>query len=444
MSDNVQTDCKLKDLIAKMILKDSFWGYLFSRIRRIPDISIPSIMGVTIEKDCTVGLRYHPELIDESDDESIMLILEHEGMHLLNKHLQRLIKIISTEVDEERKYAKMQVWNIASDCAVNEQMGMPDKLKIAGIEAEPCFPKKFNLKPGNTSEYYYFELLKNKMDEKMMQQNKCGGVCKDMGENGEGCKNCKKQPVTPDYHGGWCKCPNGGDPSAVSRQVEEYVREIVKDLIKNFSRKRGTLPGHIQEILDKFLKQGELPYYEIIRNLVVGSRLSKFKKSFTRINRKRTYLFSLNKSGTPELSPFPGRKTDFTFNICILIDTSGSMSSEDILEALSSIKSIIEKDKNCFATVIECDTVIGKEYKVRKLRDIQMNVSGRGGTTLLPGLERCRELHPDITLAFSDGYCENLNSVSRGLMPKKLVWIISRGGNDETVNKTGFVVHLKD
>jgi predicted metal-dependent peptidase len=229
---------------------------------------------------------------------------------------------------------------------------------------------------------------------------------------------------------------------ALSRKLEQNVRKIIKDSVKHFSKDRGNLPSHIAELIEQALGPPKVPYYQIIRRLVRGSRLSKFQRSPTRINRKRTYTFHLEGSSLPQISPFPGKKRDFTFDIVILIDTSGSMSPDQIAEGLSGVKNIIENDKYCYTTVLEVDAGVEKEYQCKRIKDIQFNVKGRGGTVLRPGLERAKQLGCDICLAFSDGYVDDINSVPRKYLPKKLVWIITENGSVEHVNKSGYVIKL--
>ena len=86
---------RLKNLVAAMTLKNSYWGYLFSRILRIEDEMVPSIMAVCIEDNGTVALRFNSELVKGTDDDNLMLVLEHEGMHLLNNHLARLLRFMN-------------------------------------------------------------------------------------------------------------------------------------------------------------------------------------------------------------------------------------------------------------------------------------------------------------------------------------------------------------
>jgi len=118
------------------------------------------------------------------------------------------------------------------------------------------------------------------------------------------------------------------------------------------------------------------------------------------------------------------------------------MSNEDIKEGLSGVKNILEKDRHCHTTVLEVDAGVEKEYVCKKIRDIQFNIKGRGGTTLGPGLFRAKELGCDVCLAFTDGYTENINAIPRKRLPKKTIWVINKGGSAKQVNTSGFVVQI--
>lgn len=118
------------------------------------------------------------------------------------------------------------------------------------------------------------------------------------------------------------------------------------------------------------------------------------------------------------------------------------MDDDKIREGLSGVKDIIEKDRDCETIVIECDTIVQKEYTVKKVSDIQFDIRGRCGTTLLPGLERIRELEVDACLAFTDAYCDNINGVARKLLPKKIIWVVPERNPVSTIDKTGYIVRV--
>ena len=429
------TSDRMKNLVARFVLKYNYWGYLFSRIRRKADLTLPSIMGVAPEPDGTICLYYNPPLVDGTDDTNLTKVIEHEGLHLLNKHIPRLIKILSNESDRMRKFYKADVWNKAADCAVNMQAKFTDDFMINGKPWPICLPKRYGLPEGKVSEWYYLEMLNEEDFKKMCQQCKPGMIMPGSG-NGDG------EPQIGD-HSKWQENLKGvADYDALARKVDQHVKRLVKESVKTFNKDRGRLPAHIADLIDKNLAPPKAPYYQIIRKLVRGSRLSKFKRSPTRINRKRTYAFHLKDQMLPQMSPFPGKQRDFTFDICVLIDTSGSMSNDDVKEGLSGIKNILEKDRHCYTTVLEVDAGVEKEYVCKRVHDIEFNIKGRGGTTLGPGLTRAKELGCDVCLAFTDGFTENINAISRKKLPKKIIWVITKDGTAKSVNQTGFVVHI--
>lgn len=470
---------KLEHVIAKMALTENFWGYLFGRIGKVKEPNLPSIMGVGLQKNNSVSLFFNPELVKGTDKKTIELVLEHEGLHLLNLHISRGLRLLSVEVDDEVKNRKKMIWNFATDCAVNTQMGMPEKVTLNGKECSVQHPKNYNLPTDRSSESYFHSLLKQNEEQCVM----CGSSGNDSGDeqnedesqqseqnennnsdesgNGSGgkvtvkskCPCCGKETTvgegTIDDHGNWnSDNQESNNPDDIARKVEDQVKDLVRKSVKSFesSNRRGNVPGYIRELIDDLLTIPKVPYYQMIRSLVKGSRLSKWKKAYTRINKKRVYTFFNTEQQyiVPLISPFPGRTKDFTFNIVILIDTSGSQSVEDIAEALSGIKDIIENDKHCKVTAIEIDTQINKEYEVKKVSDIDCEISGRGGTVLRQGILRAKELNPDIMLGFTDGYCDDVNSFPDTELPKKNVWCISPNGSSERLNKTGPVVFLDD
>lgn len=470
---------KIEAIIARMAVTENFWGYLFGRIKKVQSRNLPSIMGVGLEKNNSISLFFHPDLVKDTKPKVIEQILEHEGVHLLDLHISRGMRMLSVEVDDEVKMKKRMIWNIASDCAVNEQISLPDKIKIAGSEVSVQKPKLYELPIDRSSESYFHTLLKKNNEQCLMcgssgnenqngeggnegQQESQSSGDPEKDEEGSGnngsitvktkCPCCGKETTQQygiDDHSGWSeRNEDTNNPDDIARKVEDQVKDLVRKSVKSFrsDRNRGTMPGYLKELIDQLLDIPKVPYYQIIRSLVKGSRLSKWKKAYTKVNKKRVYTFfdTNNRFIPPMISPFPGRTRDFTFNIVVLIDTSASQSSEDIAEALSGIKDIIENDKYCKTTIIENDTHIGKEYEVKKISDIDFEVSGRGGTILEEGIVRAKELNPDITLAFTDGYCDNINKFPDYKLPKKIIWCISPNGTSETLNKTGHIVTLED
>lgn len=464
---------KLEDVIGILALNGNYWGYLFGRIKRVEDNNIPSIMGVAPgRKKGTLELRYNSEEIKNTDFKNLCHIIEHEGGHVINCHIPRLLRILSTEQNQYIKNIKSRIWNIASDCAVNVQMNIPRTLTINGEEVNACLPELYGLDHGYASEYYYEKLygqselecpicgsnMKNESLESKdsdseksdsnNQNNDSDGNSTNQSSEGNESNKC---PICGSDHNGesidshsWMSAE--GEEEEEAARMENNIKSLVRESYKSFKKNRGTLPGNLQESLDQLLGPPKVPYYQIIRRLVKGSRMSKFKTAYNRSNKKRAHLINLSgHSKFDQILPFPGKKRDRTFNIGVMIDTSASQTPDDIVEALSGIKDIIENDKHCKVTVIECDTRVNKEYEIERVSDIDFNISGRGGTTLQPGVERLSNHLFDVNLCFTDGMCDDINKMPRDKLPRKrMVWVLSPNGTSSNVNETGIIVWVDE
>jgi len=424
-----ETDFRFKELVARMMFNDNYWGYLFSRLKRRQLPNLGAIMGVSSDLNGVISLIYDPEYIETMSDSEITLMLEHEGGHLLNKHISRLFKILADEVNPFNIQQKMNVWNIAADCCVNTQHNMPKKVTAKGEDYKLCFPDVYNLPEGKTAEYYFYDLLK---------RSKNIGI-----EGGDGDGECDIGNIMSNKsHSKWGDIKNTSDLNSVARKIDYFMSKISKEAIKNV-RNKGNIPGYITDLIGNLLNPPKAPYYDIINKLIRGTRITKSKTAFSRINRKRAYAFFFDDdNGVPLLSPFPGKSNDWSFFVGIVLDTSGSMERDDILEGLSGSKNLLENDKNTKIIIMENDTDVKKEYEVKRINDIQFNVKGRGGTVLAPALQRSRELGTDVTLVFTDGFCENVNSLTRSSIPKKIIWVIGQQGKFDLVDKTGVVVKI--
>lgn len=422
---------RIKNLITELIFKDSYWGYLFSKINRTEDDSLPAPMGVAAEIDGTINLYYNSKFLDFVTDEFLKIVLEHEGIHVLNNHLPRLFRIISDEVNETIKSEKIKKWNYAADCSVNTLIPIKKEYDFGNnVKFKIVHPDQYGLPLKQTAEYY-FDHIPDEPSQNSKGQGQPGND--DQSEEGSG---------SIDDHESWTKnVSKVSDVGSLASRLQQYTETIIEESY-NSVRKKGNLPGYIQERIDEILKPPQIPYYQMISKLVKGSRLTKQKRAYTRINKKRVYTFFIDKNNLPAISPFPGKTKDFSFNISAVLDTSGSMSKEDVLEGLSGIKNIIENDKYCKTTVLEIDTIIQKEYEVKRIRDIDFSIKGRGGTRLLPALIRCKELNTDVTLVFTDGECDNINLTNRRLLPRKIIYVITNGGQTNMIDKTGYIVRL--
>ena len=105
------------------------------------------------------------------------------------------------------------------------------------------------------------------------------------------------------------------------------------------------------------------------------------------------------------------------------IDTSGSMSNEDLERIMVEIFDIIGSRK-CEVTIIECDAEIQRVYKACSVKDVSFDIQGRGGTSFVPVIEYVnanRYFRDAILIYFTDGMGDR--SIPRPLTLRTM-WVL--------------------
>ena len=101
----------------------------------------------------------------------------------------------------------------------------------------------------------------------------------------------------------------------------------------------------------------------------------------------------------------PGIKKFEKLKLAIGIDTSGSISNEQLNLFLNELK-WIEKEGG-YVHIYECDTEIKRDYPFKKYDG---NFTGRGGTNLEPVLKRVSEEKYDALIFFTDFYTPKIET----------------------------------
>jgi len=478
----------INDLLASFTMKGSFWALFLSKLKKRKTHQKDLILAVGIDYDNELFLEYNFENLIQLDDTFINDLLQHECHHILNKHFLR-IKNLENKDDTYQR----DLISIAADLAVNSNIPtLPTSFYLNDYLCKVYLPNQYNLETGLLLEDYY-KILKerqhniqnnnpqsnnsddnnssnqqnsestessndsNKQSENDEENdnntkkdtsnseesdNETSESTENISNNSEQSNKQNTEQIMPnkilDYsdipselhpqnaHKTWTG--QNEDPNS-SFLIDNFIRIIVDDSIKTYHQSFGQLPGKYEELIENFLSPPRLPYYEIIRKYVVGSQIGKYKMSYSRINKKRMFIFSDDeniKKKFSRISLFPSKRIDKSFNIGILLDTSMSipLTDDGIYEALKGIESILKNDRHTKITLIQNDTKIVEEKEIKQIKDIhRISIKGRGGTNLLPGLHRFKELKTDVTIVFTDGYFRDLKEYIYSL-PKKIIWVL--------------------
>ena len=165
----------------------------------------------------------------------------------------------------------------------------------------------------------------------------------------------------------------------------------------------------------------------------VGSINSGTRKTRSRLNRRQPLRYDLS-----------GSVADTILKIVVAIDTSGSISSDDLTAIFNEIFAILSH-RRYEITVIECDCQIQRVYQVCKSADVRPDVGGRGGTMFTPVIEYINErryFRDALLIYFTDGYGER--RIPRPLTYRNL-WVVIGGSENLSLREPyGTVVALED
>lgn len=207
----------------------------------------------------------------------------------------------------------------------------------------------------------------------------------------------------------WLKDNQGKDAdevSAVELEVrasllENEARDLALKTLQDFQKSRGTLPAHFASMLDALLEEGVIPWAELLRRYVQAKILSRRKKTMTRPHKRRHLMHELDEE-TGLLVPlrfpepvFPGAKKDRTYCILFAIDTSGSMSHDEVKEGLSEIQGLLKTSPDTHCVVVQCDYDISDVSVLGPDEDLDAYIervgrSSSGGTSFDPPFQFAR------------------------------------------------------
>jgi predicted metal-dependent peptidase len=252
-------------------------------------------------------------------------LLWHELLHIVFDHLNL-----------RDEFADKKLFNIAADCELNQYI-TPGYLPEGAI-LPSSFPNlQLQYKAGTN--YYYNMLMDN--------QDDCD-VQKMMGEAG-------------DMHGTWEEFDNlsESEKKLLKAQSDYQLKEAAEECLKS----RGTLPGEIANIYKRITEvtPSKFNWRAYLRRFAGNSYIVETKLSRKKINKRY-----------PDA---PGMKFKPKKHILVAIDTSGSVSNDELVEFFNEIRHIHKTGTEI--TVLQCDTQINSIEKYDPKKDVK--VQGRGG-----------------------------------------------------------------
>lgn len=426
----------LKDARLLLLRKRPYLAQLLLQMRAHATTDIPFAMAV----DSRWNLYYHPERIQHFTSQQLETALYHEVWHLLSRHFERL-----------QGYPP-RVSNIGADLAINAALAREQFDLPPGV----LMPAHFDLPDWKSAEWYCEQLMRMLSEEEQERSQVAsddgadphegqassggGGQPQDQrpgppagsggsgqqqeqrdgspASSGEGSPSqdgrdgspadSGRRSESPTLHAGsgWNEilgddhgsCVDGRRrpyevDGGVSEQVQRAVLQQAAAAVLR-ERSRGNVPDSFLRWAESLLRP-QVDWRRILYHAVRGalqSRQMRVDYSWQHPSRRQALTDVL----LPALrAPMP--------KVAVVVDTSGSMSAQELGLALSVIRSAIQTTGQPI-DVYSADTEIHTAQKVFSAQQVQL--VGGGGTSMKQAVSQvchCRERRPDVLVVVTDG-----------------------------------------
>lgn len=409
----------LSKISKDLMLKEPYYGFFLIMLNKVWRKDLPTA-GVS-KHNINYQLAINEEFWNSLTDLHKMGLLKHELLHIAFGHLVSFSsfsnkKLANTAMDmeinqyidnswlpggdmspEEFKTLKEAVKQEletakANDATQEELLAIAKKLPARGVMIDDYADLKLDKKAG--CRYYYDQLLRLQ-DEKDKNGTTGNQAMDDL-------LDAIAEGDIPD-HSTWEEFD--GMTEAEKKLIEKQVQKILQDAKEQTVKKRGTVPGEIEGLIQiEEITKAKFDWKGYIRRFTGVST-----KVFTKkIRRKENRRYEDN----------PGLKIKMRQHMLLAIDTSGSVSDTELKEFMNEIHHIYKQGVD--VTVVQCDTSIRsiEPYKGKN----EINVFGRGGTEFDPVLDYYSANLKKYTslVYFTDGECYT------SVKPKgKVLWVLS-------------------
>ena len=266
------------------------------------------------------------------------------------------------------------LWNVASDCEINDDLHEDDLIDDTDYD-QWLFPETFGMDDLLPAEHYYRQLLDGAVPAEVSVSDACGS-------------GCHSHPAPHELP---------ADTAPLSDLDQKLVRHSVASAIAGHRKLHG--PGSIPHGLDRWAAQTLNPTVDWRQKLAAALRTSTHHTTGTadytwqRPSRRQ-------QPQDPVLRPAMTRPVP---SITVVVDTSGSMSDDELDRALTEISAIIATVvPGDSVRVLSVDTEVHTDQRIHNTS--QISLQGCGGTDMAAGIAAAAATSPDAIVVITDGW----------------------------------------
>jgi len=356
-----------------LILEEPFYGLFLISLNKTFRKDIPTA-GVS-KHGIGVQLSVNPDFFNSLSEEHRIGLVKHELLHIGFGHLTM-----------RDMYSDHKLFNIAADLEINQYIDVK-YLPDGGITMD-SFPEL--TLPFRAGTKTYYDLLSQAKDD---------GTSPSL----DSMLNDETGDSPYDSHPTWAEFDELTE--AEKKLIEKQVEHQLKEVAEQTEKKQGNIPGEFAELISKLrhIEPAKFDWKGYLRRFVGNSTVSYTKK----LRRKYNKRYVAN----------PGLKIKFKNHILVGVDTSGSVSSDELVEFMHELHHMHKTGHKI--TVAQCDTSLRTVEEFNPKKD--WNIKGRGGTSFQPVIDHYNEYGRYTALIYlTDGEAYNPDNC-----PANTLWVLS-------------------
>ena len=329
----------LSKVCKELMLKEPYYGLFLVMTEKQWTDKIETA-GVA-KHNINYKLLINPEFWDSLSLNHRIGLTKHEMLHLAFFH-----PLMKDTYDDH------QLFNIAADLEINQYIE-DEFLPDGGLKLD-SFPDM--VLPERAGTRVYYDILKKNQNNPALQNLK-SAMSQGLPQSEDGLNN-------PNHD--WKEFEDMGE--AEKRLMKTQMEYQMKELAHEVTKSRGMVPGEIKELINNFtaFEEPKFDWRGYIRRFV-GRSVKVYTKKLRRKFNKR---FEDN----------PGLKIKQKKHILVAVDTSGSVSTDELKEFFSEVHHMHKTGSDI--TVVQCDTAISDIRPYKQSNKIELH--GRGGTSFEP------------------------------------------------------------
>ena len=327
-----------------------------------------------------IGMRLviNPDFFAELSELHQQGLLKHELLHIAFGH------IIMAD-----KYSNKKLFNIAADIEINQYI---DRNMLPAGGLTPSTFKELNL-PRRAGTDKYYKLLQQTMDKNGNSScSQLQGILDQMDGDSQYC------------HKEWEEVTDL--PEAEKKLVQKQYEHQMKSTAEEIQKRCGTIPGELSEIIERLFTI-EPPKFN----------WKQYLKRFIN-NASKIYTKKLRRKFNKRYSGNPGLKIKHKNHVLVGVDTSGSVSSEELVEFMHELTHMHKTGNKI--TVAQFDTRLTsiEDFNPKK----NWEIKGRGGTCFQAVTDHYNDPKNKYSafICLTDGEAENPYNC-----PKNALWVHS-------------------